>query len=187
MLTLPPPTPPTNPETQESLSSYDDGANREAEAGGEGQGAVDDDKKFERSEARDGEEEEAEAMDGEEEEAGKITLDPLGSDPLMSVFKDGMPNAAATVLVVMDREDGAVDDHLQNLRREHEIDEREKKVAESTVSEVVARPASLSSTQCHLEDRGIDLSLATVRGSLPDISLACPPSPSMEEASWRYV
>ena len=176
MLTLPPPPPPTNPETQDSLSSYEDGANREAEAeaGGEGQGAVDDEK---RSEAR----------AGEEEEAGKFTLDPLGSDPLMSVFKDGMPNAAATVLVVMDREDGAVDDHLQNLRREHEIDERGKKVAESTVSEVVARPASLSSTQCHLEDRGIDLSLATVRGSLPDISLACPPSPSMEEASWRYV
>jgi hypothetical protein len=168
VLTLPPPPPPTNPETQDSLSSYEDGANREAEAeaGGEGQGAVDDEKRS--------------------EEAGKFTLDPLGSDPLMSVFKDGMPNAAAKVLVV-DREDGAVDDHLQNLRREHEIDERGKKVAESTVSEVVARPASLSSTQCHLEDRGIDLSLATVRGSLPDISLACPPSPSMEEASWRYV
>jgi hypothetical protein len=186
VLTLPPPTPPTNPETQESLSSYDDGANREAEAGGEGQGAVDDDKKFERSEARDGEEEEAEAMDGEEEEAGKITLDPLGSDPLISV-EDGVPNATATVLVFMDRQDGAVDDHLQNLRREHEIAERGKEEAESTVSEVVARPASLSSTQSHLEDRGIDLSLATVRGSLPDISLACPPSPSMEEASWRYI
>ena len=111
--TLPPPPLPTNLEAQESLSSYEDGANREAEAGGDGQRAGDD---------------------------------------------------------------------------ENELAERGKEEAESIVREVMARPVSLSSTQSHLEDRGIDLSLATVRGSLPDISLACPPSPmAMEEASWRYV
>ena len=106
-------------------------------------------------------------------------------DGLMSV-EDAVPDATATVLVLMDRQDGAVDDHLQNLPREREIAERGKEEAKSTVREVVPRPASVSASQSQLEDRGIDLSLATVRGSLPDISLACPPLP-MEEASWRYV
>ena len=57
----------------------------------------------------------------------------------------------------------------------------------ASASGPVARPTSRSSTQSHLEDKGVDLSLATVAGSLLDISLAFPPSPSMEEALWHYV
>jgi len=46
----------------------------------------------------------------------------------------------------------------------------------------------LTHTYTHTSGLGLDVSLATVAGALPDLSLACPPTPSSNErVRWRYV